>query len=164
MTVSELACKDRIAKQFAGERLMTIGRAAILTRPHRGRAPGHYCGPCQRGCITRSYFSSLNATLPAARATGRLTLRPDSVVHTLTYDAARGRVSGVRVIDARTHEEHEYHARVVFVCASALESVRILLNSRSSSFPDGLANGSGALGMGVMDHIKWGGASGTIPG
>jgi choline dehydrogenase-like flavoprotein len=80
------------------------------------------------------------------------------------YDAKSGRASGVRIIDARTRTEHEYRARVVFLCASALESVRILLNSSSHTFPNGLANGSGALGLGVMDHIKWGGASGVIPG
>jgi choline dehydrogenase-like flavoprotein len=128
-----------------------------------GRAPCHYCGPCQRGCITRSYFSSLNATLPAAHATGRLTLRPWSVVHTVMYDPARGRATGVRVIDARTRQEHEYRARVVFLNASAYESVRILLNSATHDFPNGLANGSGALGHGLMDHIKCS-ASGVVPG
>jgi choline dehydrogenase-like flavoprotein len=99
-----------------------------------------------------------------ARATGRLTLRPNSIVHSVQYDAARGRASGVRIIDAVTRAEHTFEARLVFLCASALESVRILFNSTSSSFPDGLANGSGALGRGIMDHIKNGGASGTIPG
>ena len=164
MNVAEAAVRDRIRAKFGASRQMTIGRVAVLTRDLPGRTACHYCGPCQRGCVTRSYFSSLNATLPAARATGRLTLRPNSIVHTVVYDPAHGRVSGVRVIDAETLAEQEFSARVVFLCASALESVRILFNSTSSSFPDGLANGSGALGRGIMDHIKNGGAGGTIPG
>ena len=164
MNVVENAVRERMRAHFGDERLLTIGRVAILTEGKPGRAPCHYCGPCQRGCITRSYFSSLNSTLPAARATGKLTLRPFSVVHSVIYDAKRGRAAGVRVIDAHTHNAMEFRAPLVFLNASALESVRILLNSRSSSFPNGLANGSGALGLGVMDHIKWGGANGLMPG
>jgi choline dehydrogenase-like flavoprotein len=164
MNVVEAAVRDRLRGHFDSDRKLIIGRVAVITKPLQGRAPCHYCGPCQRGCVTRSYFSSVNATLPAARATGRLTLRPHSIAHTVVYDAKSGRASGVRIIDARTRTEHEFRARVVFLCASALESVRILLNSSSHTFPNGLANGSGALGLGVMDHIKWGGASGVIPG
>ena len=164
MNVVETAARDRLRARFGSERLMTIGRVAVLTNALHGRSPCHYCGPCQRGCITRSYFSSLNSTLPAARATGRMTLQPNSIVRDVIYDAKSGRVSGVRVIDARTRTEHECRAQVVFLCASALESVRILLNSKSPSFPNGLANGSGALGRGIMDHIKRAGASGTMPG
>lgn len=164
MNVVEAAVRDRLRARFASDRRMTIGRVAVLTQPLKGRAPCHYCGPCHRGCGTLSYFSSVNASLPAARATGRLTLRPFSIAHTIVYDAKSGRASGVRVIDPRTRTEHEFRARVVFLCASALESVRILLNSKSTNFPDGLANGSGALGLGVMDHIKLGGASGVMPG
>jgi choline dehydrogenase-like flavoprotein len=164
MNVAELAVRERMRARFGTERVLTVGRVAVLTRDLAGRTACHYCGPCHRGCITRSYFSSLNATLPSARSTGRMTLRTDSVVHTVVYDAARGRVTGVRVIDARTRAEHEFSARVVFLCASALESVRILLNSRTPTFPDGLGNRGGALGHGIMDHIKNGGASGVIPG
>ena len=164
MNVVEAAVRDRLRTKFASSRTMTIGRVAVLTQPLEGRAPCHYCGPCHRGCVTLSYFSSVNASLPAARTTGRLTLRPYSIAHTVLYDEKSGRAAGVRVIDPRTRAEHEFRARVVFLCASALESVRILLNSTSPSFPDGLANGSGALGLGIMDHIKLGGASGVIPG
>jgi len=157
MNCVEQHVRDRMQARFGRDRLLTIGRVAVLTEPHNGRAPCHYCGPCHRGCITRSYFSSVNATLPAARATGRLTLRPFSIVRSLVYDAAKGRVTGVRMIDANTKAEREYTARVVFLCASALESARILLNS-------GLANSSGQVGRNVMDHIKWGGASGQFDG
>jgi len=156
--------RERIAARFGGARLMTIGRVAVLTEALNGRAPCHYCGPCHRGCITRSYFSSVNATLPAARATGRLTLRPFSIVRSLVLDPRSNRVSGVQVIDAQTRAERTYTARVVFLCASAIESARILLNSRSARFPDGLANASGQVGRNIMDHIKWGGASGEMEG
>ena len=149
--------RERMQATFGRARLLTIGRVANLTTPHNGRAPCHYCGPCHRGCITRSYFSSVNATLPAARATGRLTLRPFSIVRSLVYDARKGRVTGVRMMDAKTRMEREYTARVVFLCASALESARILLNS-------GLGNSSGQVGRNIMDHIKWGGASGQFDG
>jgi choline dehydrogenase-like flavoprotein len=160
----ERAARERILKAFNGERVMTIGRVAILTENHNGRAACHYCGPCERGCITHSYFSSLGSTLPAANATGNLTLRPNSVAAELTYDAKRGRIGGVRVIDANTLHETEYRARVVFLCASAIESVRLLLNSKSPHFPDGLGNSSGTLGRYVMDHHYGSGASGRMSG
>ncbi len=155
LNCAERVVKDAIARRFAGERLLTIGRSAVLTQPHRGRDECHYCGPCHRGCITLSYFSSVNATLPAAQATGRLTLRPYSVVHSVIYDPRRGRATGVRVIDGQTKHALEFRGRIVFLCASALESARILLNS-------GIANSSGQLGRNLMDHIMGGGASGRI--
>jgi choline dehydrogenase-like flavoprotein len=164
MTAVERTARERILKGFNGERHMTIGRAAILTEDHNGRAACHYCGPCDRGCITHSYFSSIASTLPAASATGNLTLRPHSVAAELIYDEKRGRIRGVRVIDANTLKETEYKARVVFLCASAIESVRLLLNSKSAHFPEGLGNSSGTLGRYVMDHHYGSGASGTMSG
>jgi choline dehydrogenase-like flavoprotein len=164
MTVVEQHAREKILAAFQRERVLTIGRAAILTRNHNGRAACHYCGSCERGCITHSYFSSLASTLPAAEKTGRLTLRPDSVVAEVLYDGQRGRARGVRVIDALTMRETEYEARVVFLCASAIESVRLLLNSKSSRFPDGLGNSSGLLGRYLMDHHYGSGASGRMPG
>ena len=155
LNCAEEHVRESMQRRFGRDRLLTVGRVAVLTAPHNGRAPCHYCGPCHRGCITRSYFSSVNATLPAARATGRLTLRPFSIVRHLVYDRKANRVTGVHVIDAATKTAREYTARVVFLCASALESARILLNS-------GLANSSGQLGRNIMDHIKWGGASGEF--
>jgi choline dehydrogenase-like flavoprotein len=164
MNCAEIHVKEAIAKQFGPERVMTIGRAAVLTRPHNGRYPCHFCGPCHRGCITRSYFSSLNATLPAAEKTGRLTVRPYSVVHSLIFDSQTRRVTGVRVVDSQTKKALEFQARVIFVCGSTLESTRILLNSATPEFPSGLGNSSGQLGKNLMDHIMAGGARGTIPG
>jgi choline dehydrogenase-like flavoprotein len=164
MNCAERFVQSAVAKYFAPERALTIGRAAILTRTHRGRAACHYCGPCHHGCITRSYFSSVNATLPAAEKTGRMTLRPYSVVHSLIFDSASRRVTGVRLIDGQARKPLEFHSRIVFLCASTLESARILFNSATPEFSAGLANSSGELGHNIMDHIKGGGAIGIIPG
>ena len=165
----ELRCAERYVREkvlarWGGERVVTVGRVAILTRNHNGRAACHYCGPCERGCITHSYFTSIGSTLPAAQHTGRLTLRPNSVVESVLYDASRDRATGVRVIDALTMQPAEYHARVVFLCASTMESARILLNSKTPRFATGLGNSSGQLGRNLMDHAYGAGAGGTIPG
>jgi choline dehydrogenase-like flavoprotein len=164
----ELSCveqdvRDSLAKHF-DDRILTIGRSAVLTRVHKGRAACHYCGICHRGCITQSYFSSLNSTLPAAAKTGKLTIRPYSVVHSVIYDPAKKRASGVRVIDAQTKETMEYKGRIIFLCASTLESTRLMLNSATSDFPNGLGNSSGELGHNLMDHHMGSGASGVMPG
>lgn len=164
LNCAEKAVRDSLAKQFGGERVLTVGRVAILTQPHLDRAACHYCGPCERGCITRSYFSSLNATLPAAEKTGRMTLRPFSVVHSLIFDAKTRKIAGVRVIDSQSRAALEFQAQVVFLCASTLESVRILFNSSTPEFPDGLANSSGELGHNLMDHAMGAGAEAIIPG
>jgi choline dehydrogenase-like flavoprotein len=164
LNCAETHVRERMARRWGRERVLTIGRCAILTVPHRGRAACHYCGPCWRGCITNSYFSSLGATLPAAVATGRLTLRPNTVVAEIAYDERTARASGVRALDAQSRQPLEFRARVVFLCASALESARILLNSKTRRFPAGLANSSGELGHNLMDHPFGAGARGTIPG
>ncbi len=100
MSCGERIMRQKIGEKWRGERVVTIGRTAILTEDHRGRAACHYCGPCEHGCVTRSYFSTLNSTLPAAQATGRLTLRPHSVVRNLTLDKDTNKISGVNVVDA----------------------------------------------------------------
>jgi choline dehydrogenase-like flavoprotein len=163
MTCVEQDFRDALAKNF-DDRIMTIGRSAVLTRVHKGRAACHYCGVCHRGCITSSYFSSLNSTLPAAMKTGKLTVRPYSVVHSLIFEPSSRRITGVRVIDGQTKKALEFQGRIVFVCAATLESTRILLNSATPEFPDGLANSSGELGHNLMDHHMGSGASGTMPG
>ncbi|PWU07898.1 MAG: GMC family oxidoreductase [Verrucomicrobia bacterium] len=164
LTCAEKTVKEAVAKSFGRERVLTIGRVAVLTQDHNGRAACHYCGPCHRGCISLSYFSSVNATLPAAEKTGRLTLRPFSTVHSLIFDSKTRRISGVRVIDTNSRAALEFNAPLVFLCASTLESARILLNSATPEFPDGLGNSSGEVGHNLMDHIKAGGARGVIPG
>ncbi|MDA1081919.1 MAG: GMC family oxidoreductase [Gemmatimonadetes bacterium] len=162
MTCVEEHMRATLTSKFNDGRILTIGRAAVLTRALNGRRACHYCGPCERGCRTRSYFSSPNATLPAAADTGRLTLRPDSVVESVMFDPKTRRATGVRVIDATSMQVTEYFARVVFMCASTIESARILLNSKSPEFPDGLGSSSGELGRNLMDHTMGGRAGGTF--
>jgi len=141
----------RVAGAFP-DRVVTVARAANITEPVGDRAPCQMRNACARGCSWGGYFSTLSSTLPAAQATGRLTVRTHTIVHSVIYEGKRRRASGVRIIDAMTGKASELHARVVFLCASAFESVRILLNSSSPEFPDGLANSSGTLGRYVMDH------------
>jgi choline dehydrogenase-like flavoprotein len=164
----ELTCVEQdlraVLRKTYDDRILTIGRCAVLTRVHKGRAACHYCGDCQRGCITQSYFSSLNSTLPAALKTGRLTIRPFSVVHSLLFDERTRRVTGVRVIDGQTKAALECKGRLLFLCAGCLESTRILLNSATREFPSGLANSSGELGHNLMDHHMGSGAEGIMPG
>jgi len=159
----EKVTRDGIAQKFS-DRILTIGRSAVLTRVHNGRAPCHYCGPCYRGCTPGAYFSSLSATLPAATSTGRLTLQSDSMVHSIIYDEQKGRATGVRYVDRETREVREAYARVIFLCASTLASTQILLHSTSSRFPHGLGNDSGVLGHYLMDHHFEAGATGVLPG
>ena len=165
MNVLERHVRDALGASFP-DRTMTIGRVAVLTEPleHSERGVCHYCGPCHRGCSVGAYFSSLSSTLPAAEATGNLTLQANAVVAGLDYDPDSGLVSGVQVVDAETKERRTVTARVVFLCASALGSTQILLNSRSESFPNGLANRSDALGRYIMDHTYGAGARGVFSG
>ncbi len=163
LSVVEKAVRDAVKSTFP-ERNLTIGRCAILTENHNGRAACHYCGPCHRGCSTGSYFSSQSATLPAAIATSNLTLRPHSVVHSVIYNPETGKADGVRVIDTVTKEALEFKSKVVFLCASTLGSTQILMNSTSSQFPTGLGNASGALGHYLMDHHFQLGARGVMEG
>jgi len=163
LNVVEQDLRKRIEKNYP-ERHLTIARAAVLTEPIGDRAPCHFCGPCWRGCSTGSYFSSLASTLPAAVATGNLTLRPNSVVHSVIYDAKKGRATGVRVVDAETKQMLEFHSRVVFLCGSTLGSTHVLLNSKSERYPDGLGSSSGELGHNLMDHHFQVGAFGEVEG
>jgi choline dehydrogenase-like flavoprotein len=163
LNAAEQKGRDILLTKFGGERLITNARLAVLTEDHLGRQKCHLCGTCYRGCITLSYFSSINSTLPAAKKTGKLTLRPFSVVHSVIYDSRTKRATGVRVVDGNTKEMFDVKAKVIFLCASALESTRILLNSATAEFPTGLGNSSGELGHNLMDHIMDGGATGTLP-
>lgn len=139
-------------KKKAPDVTLTNGRVAILTEDLPGRSACHYCGPCYRGCSTGSYFSSQSSTLPAARATGNMTLKANAVVDRLEYDEASGKISKVHVIDAVTKERQTYSAKIFFLCASTVGSTQILMNSSSEAFPNGLANSSGVLGHYMMDH------------
>ncbi len=168
MPPMELNCvekhiKARIEKEFSG-RNMTIGRVAHLTQPHNGRGQCQYRNRCSRGCPYGAYFSSNAVTLPPANASGNLTVRPYSIVQSLIYDNAKGKVTGVRIIDSETNEAIEYSSKIVFVNASTLSTTQILMNSKSSRFENGLGNDSGELGHNLMDHTYRVGAMGKVEG
>jgi choline dehydrogenase-like flavoprotein len=164
MNALEKHIRANMAAAFKGERKLICSATAVLSREHNGRGPCQGRNQCARGCPYSAYFSSNGVTLPAAATTGNLTLRPDSLVHSLVYDDARKRVTGVRVIDSATRQTTEYSARVVFLCASTLNSTAVLLNSTSSRFPQGLGNDSGELGHNLMDHHNGGGATASYSG
>ncbi|MEM9934812.1 MAG: GMC family oxidoreductase, partial [Bacteroidota bacterium] len=161
MNCVERHVKDKIAENFK-DRLMTIGRVANLTVPHNGRGNCQYRNRCRRGCPYGAYFSSNAATLPAAKATGNMTLRPNAIVHSIIYDEQKDKAIGVRVIDRVTEEAIEFYARVIFLNASAFGSVSILLNSKTNRYAEGLGNVSGSLGHYIMDHHFQVGASGVF--
>src|SRR4029453_7663059 len=123
-----------------------------------------YRNMCIRGCPYGGYFSSNSSTLPSAERTGNITLRPNSIVHQLLFDEKQGRATGVRVQDTETGQQHEFFAKVIFLCASTFGSTFIMLNSTSSRFPNGFGNDSGELGCNIMDHQLEIGASATVDG
>ncbi len=161
MTCGELMLRKAAKEKFG--RTVTIGRTAILTAPLNGRAPCHYCGPCERGCMTRSYFNSPTTTIAAAQTTGRLTLMTNAIVHQVLLDRNTGKATGVSYIDRWSKTPREVRGKVVILCAQALESTRILLNSATREFPNGVANSSGVLGRYLMDHTSEVGATGWLP-
>jgi choline dehydrogenase-like flavoprotein len=156
LTPAELDFKKKVEDKFSGRRVIP-GRCANLTTSRTqdaelGRAPCQYRALCDRGCAFGAYFSSLSATLPAAKRTGNLTIVTDSIAHSVIYDPKTRRATGVRVIDANTKQGKTYHAKVIFLCASTIPTAQILLNSVSAAFPNGLANRSDAVGRYLMDH------------
>ena len=161
MSCGEILLRERVHAQFG--RTVTIGRAAILTQAHNGRLPCHYCGPCERGCSTFSYFSSPFTTVKDAVASGNCTLITNAVVSHVDMDNATNKARGVTYVDRMTRQVKEVRAQSVILCAQALESTRILLNSSTREYPNGLANSSGALGHYLMDHVVGGGAGGRLP-
>lgn len=158
--------KESIAKNYK-DRVLTIGRTAHITegtKPGLGRSTCQHRNRCMRGCPFGAYFSSNSSTLPAAEATGNMTLRPNSIVHEIIFDNATQKAVGVRVVDAETKESIEFKAKIIFLCASAIASTSILLNSRSDRFPNGMGNDSGELGHNLMDHHFRVGANAKIDG
>ncbi|MGE5083698.1 MAG: GMC oxidoreductase [Acidobacteriota bacterium] len=161
----ELSCGGVLAKKVIEEKFgwrVMPDRVANLTVEYRGRPACHYCDQCQRGCYTASYFNSPSVTLPAAARTGKLTLVSDAVVSHVVMDRA-GKAEGVHYIDRLTHEHREAYAHAVVVAAGALESTRILLNSKTPSHPQGVGNSAGVLGKYLMDHFTIEGAGGYMP-
>jgi choline dehydrogenase-like flavoprotein len=145
-------CWELLIKRAADRRRITCipSRLSILTRPHDGRAACHYCGQCNRGCAVNANFSSTNVLVLPATETGRLTIIPNAMAREVTLDR-RGLADGVVYVDKATRAERRVDARVVVLAASACESARILLNSRSPRFPQGLANSSGTIGRFLTD-------------
>ncbi|GMN06567.1 GMC family oxidoreductase [Croceitalea sp. MTPC5] len=156
----QLSCVEQdlqkaIDDKFEDDRLLTIGRVAHITEnttEFKGRGPCQYRDRCWRGCPFGGYFSSNSSTLPAAERTGNMTLRPNSIVHEVVYDETTKKATGVKIIDAETHEKLEFKGKIVFLCASAMASVGILFQSKSKSFPNGIGNNYDELGRNIMDH------------
>ncbi|TDF42054.1 GMC family oxidoreductase [Alteromonadaceae bacterium M269] len=168
MNCVEKHVKQRMEAKFS-DRKMIIGRCAHLTKPTAehlalGRANCQFRNQCQRGCSFGAYFSSVSATLPAARRTGNLTLVTDTIVQSIIYDEKTKKARGVRVVNRLTGDKQEYYARVVFLCASTFATLQIMLNSKSDIFKNGFANNSGTLGHYVMDHHHNSGARGRYTG
>ncbi len=156
MSCVEKYFKGKVAERYP-ERHVIIGRVAHLTKPQpihlaQGRSKCMNRNICERGCPYGGYFSSNASTLPWAMKTGKLTIRPHSVVHSIIFDEKKNKATGVRIIDANTKEMIEYYAKIIFVNASTLGSNLILLNSRSSRFPNGLGNDNGLLGKHMAFH------------
>lgn len=166
MNIVEKNVAARIRKYYKGTRHMFIGRTANITepKPEQGRVNCQYRNRCERGCPFGAYFSTQSATLPAARATGNLTLRPFSIVTKILYDKDSKMATGVEILDAETNLTYEYKAKIIFLNASAFNSTWVLMNSATDIWPDGLGSSCGELGHNVMDHHSRCGASGIAEG
>ena len=163
MNCVEKHVKKRLETTYK-DRHLIIGRCAHLTVPHNGRGQCQNRNRCNRGCPYGAYFSSNAVTLPAAEATGNLTIRPFSIAQSIIYDDKMGKATGVRIIDSETHETIDYSAKIIFCNASALSTTQILLNSKSSRFENGFGNDSEVLGHNLMDHTYRVGAMGNVEG
>jgi len=169
MPAMEMNCveKDvsaRIKEHYQNKRSMIIGRTANITEPLPGRTNCQYRNKCALGCPFGGYFSTQSSTLPAAVATGNLTLRPWSIVTKILYDKDKKRATGVEVLDAETNKTYQYNAKIIFLNASTFNSAWILMNSATDIWPDGLGSSSGELGHNIMDHHLGVGAGGTVDG
>lgn len=154
---------ESVKKNFEN-RWVISSRIANLTKGYKDRGPCQYRNLCSRGCPYGGYFSSNSASLPAANATGNLTLRPHAIVKEIIYDPNTKKAKGVVIIDELTNETMEFYAKIIFLNASTIATAAILLNSTSSAFPNGLGNSSEQIGKNLMDHHKGVGAMGTHDG
>jgi choline dehydrogenase-like flavoprotein len=164
MTCVEKDVAARIKDLYKGERAMIIGRTANLTVPHEGRTNCQFRNKCWLGCPFGGYFSTQSSTLPAAQKTGNLTLRPFSIVTRVLYDKDKKRATGVEVLDSETNKTVEYKSKIVFLNAGTLDSAKILMNSATDVWPDGLGSSSNELGHNLMDHHLGTGAGGKVEG
>ena len=164
MTCLEKDVAARIKDKWKGERHMFIGRVANLTAALPGRTACQFRNRCWEGCQFGGYFSTQSSTLPAAKATGNLTVRPWSIVSKIIYDKDTKKAKGVEVVDAENNKTYEFYSKIVFVNASALNSAWVLMNSATDIWPDGLGSSSGELGHNIMDHHYNLHATGTMEG
>jgi choline dehydrogenase-like flavoprotein len=164
LNCAEEMLSGQLAKQFGGKRHLIPGRAANITMPHHGRGACQSRNACWLGCIYGAYFSTQSSTLPAAVATGNLTLMPYQIVSEIIFDKDKKRASGVRVMDALTMKTRDFNAKIIFVCASTLNSTWLLMRSATDIWPGGLGSSSGELGHNLMDHHFRLGAAGDIDG
>ena len=153
MNCVEKDLKSRLESKYPSRKLI-IGRTANLTMPVDGRTQCQVRNLCHRGCPFGAYFSTNASTMPAAIATGNLTVRPNSLVTKVMYDEQKGKASGVEIIDTETQKTESFFARVIFLNASTVATAAILLRSTSARFPNGLGNGSDQIGRNLMDHHK----------
>jgi choline dehydrogenase-like flavoprotein len=163
----DLNCVERDVAARIKEKMkrhLIIGRVANLTAPIPGRTQCQFRNRCWEGCPFGGYFSTQSSTLPAAKKTGNLTVRPFSIVTQILYDKDLKKAKGVEVLDTETNKTYNYYAKIVFVNASALNSAWILMNSATDIWPGGLGSSSGELGHNVMDHHYNCGASGKVDG
>lgn len=168
LNAAEKWFQARMQEHYPDRRVIS-GRCAHLTQAQPqhlalGRGQCQYRNLCYRGCPFGAYFSSNSATLPAAQRTGKMTLLPNAVVHSILYDEKKGRATGIRVIDAESRTVTDYYARVIFLNAACLNTNLILLNSTSGRFPTGLGNDNGLLGRYVAFHNYRGRVSATLDG
>ena len=155
---------DRLRKYYNDKRRLIIGRTANTTVPLPGRTNCQYRNKCWLGCPFGAYFSTQSSTLPAALATGNLTLRPFSIVTKVLYDKDKKKATGVEILDAETNQTYTFNSKIVFLCASALNTAWVLMNSATDVWPDGLGSSSGELGHNVIDHHFRCGANGQVEG
>ena len=164
LNIVEKDVAARLKKHYNNQRHMIIGRVANLTAPLQSRTACQFRNRCWEGCPFGGYFSTQSSTLPAATATGNLTVRPLSIVTKIIYDKDTHKAKGVEVLDAENNKTYEYFSKIVFVNASALNSAWVLMNSATEIWPDGLGSSSGELGHNIMDHHYNLGASGKVEG
>ena len=153
MNAVEKYFKEKIETTYS-DRKVIMGRTANLTQPVKGRGQCMARDLCHRGCPFGAYFSTNASTMPAAYATGNLTVRPHSLVNKVIYDEQKQKASGVEIIDTVTKQTEVFYARLIFLNAATVGTAFILLNSTSSRFPNGMGNGSNQVGRNLMDHHK----------
>ncbi len=166
MNIVEKDIANNLKKKFNGSRHMIIGRSANITqpKPEQNRVNCQYRNKCWLGCPYGAYFSTQSSTLPAAKATGNLSIEVNKIVTRILYDKDKKKATGVEVLDAINNQTYEFKSKIVFVCASAFNSTWVLMNSATDIWPEGLGSTSGQLGHNVMDHHFRCGAGGAVEG